>query len=188
MAFFSRYLEQQRTRKVLPHLQGSILDIGCGSNPLKQYLPSGDRYVGVEREENILHWLEKHFPGLPFIQCDLNQQMPALNEKFDRIVMMAVIEHLDCPGDVLAQLKQFFRPGGKLVLTTPSPFGNWVHHQGAKLNLFSKLAAEEHNLILNRSQIQRLFEEAGYKLVHFETFLFFGNQLIVAEPVFADEF
>jgi 2-polyprenyl-3-methyl-5-hydroxy-6-metoxy-1,4-benzoquinol methylase len=185
MAAFSRYLEQQRTRKVLPYLKGSILDIGCGSNPLKQYLPSAGLYIGVEREEAIIRWLEKKFPGVTFLQCDLNQQMPDLIEKFDQVVMMAVIEHLDYPGDVLTQLKRFLQPGGYLIFTTPSPFGNWVHHFGAKLNLFSKLAAEEHNIILNQSQIQRLLEEAGYRLIHFETFLFFGNQLVVAEPVIA---
>lgn len=182
MLNLSRFLANQRTRRVLPYLSGSVLDIGCGYNPLVQYLGPGIHYVGLEREGHIINWLKNKFPGVPFIQCDLNHQGIPVEEQFDQIVMMAVIEHLDYPQKTLAQLTHYIRPGGKLIMTTPSPMGNWLHHYGAKLNLFSRVAAEEHNLILYGSQIKAVLEEAKLTLVHYERFLIGGNQLIVAEP------
>ena len=139
------------------------------------------RELALEREEKIIPWLKRKFPGVPFFQYDLNslQDLP-LHESFDRIVMMAVIEHLEDPRAVLEKLRPYLSPTGKLLMTTPSPLGDRIHQLGAKLNLFSQIAAAEHNIILDRVRVQRMLETTGFKLLHYKTFLLGGNQLIVA--------
>lgn len=43
----SPFLERQRFRKVIPYLNGRILDYGCGTGGLARYVPP-ERYQGVE--------------------------------------------------------------------------------------------------------------------------------------------
>ena len=182
MTRLSKFLQEQRTRQILPYLAGSILDVGCGYNPLIRYLKPESRYIGVEREEVIIHWLKNKFPGVPFFQCDLNKEELPIYENFDRIILMAVIEHLDDPQTVLARMRPRLCPGGKLIMTTPSPIGDQIHQYGAKLNLFSQIAADEHNIILTQTRVKAMLENAGFKLVLYKTFLMGGNQLIIAAP------
>lgn len=182
MPWLSQYLADRRTRQILPYLSGSILDIGCGYNPLCKYMQDRSNYAGVEREAHIVTWLKVQFPDVPFYQCDLNREPLEIPGQYDTIVMMAVIEHLKDPEQVLSQLPRYLKPGGKLVLTTPTPIGNWLHHVGARVRMTSQLAADEHHVILTRRSIARLFEQTGFRLAHHRSFLWGGNQIAVGEP------
>lgn len=176
---FSRFLMQQRFHQVLPYLQGSILDIGCGRAYLLERLPPEQEYVGVERNENFHQWLLKNRPGREFHQADLDKQELALGRKFDTIVMLAVIEHLTQPGKALCQIAAHLKPGGRLLITTPSPFGDRIHRFGARFKLFSQRAVEVHETIFTRDALQTLLNDCGLNLERYQPFLFGGNQLFI---------
>jgi len=178
---FSTYLQNQRLRAVAPYLQGDVLDLGCGLGRVLEWMQPGQGYVGVEGPAAFVDWLRQHHPQHEFHQRDLNTDPLALQRQFDTILMVAVIEHLANPRQVLRQIPAYLRPGGRLVITTPSPGGDRLHQLGARLGLFSKAAMEEHESIFDRQRLAALLAQNGLQLVVFRRLLLGGNQLFVCQ-------
>lgn len=181
MAVLSGFLREQRWRAARPYLRGAVLDLGCSDGWLAARLPAEQAYLGVERSPDTIAWLEAHYPGRRFLRRDLDRDDLALTERFDTIVLLAILEHLRDPDRVLRQLAGCLRPAGRVVLTTPTPPGDRVHQIGARLGLFSRAAMDEHATIFNRASLEPRLERNGLRLVHYRTFLLGGNQLGVAE-------
>jgi hypothetical protein len=80
------------------------------------------------------------------------------------------------------EIAQVLRPGGIVVITTPTPLGNdVVHRLGATLGLFSKIAVDDHIVIYNRHRFKILANEIGFKLKFYRYFQFYCNQLAILE-------
>lgn len=95
-------------------LDAAILEIGCGSNWLKDYMiMKGYRnYTGIDTE------------GTPDIKGDINN-WKALNLKeghYDCIIAFEVVEHADIWQSCYALLKK----NGSMRLTTPVPSSDWL--------------------------------------------------------------
>jgi 2-polyprenyl-3-methyl-5-hydroxy-6-metoxy-1,4-benzoquinol methylase len=97
------------------------------------------------------------------------------------MLMIAVIEHLRNPGNILRQIPVLLKPDGKFVLTTPTPLGGKIHAIGARINLFYKEAADQHEGFYNRTQISTLLCKYCLEITCFERFLYGGNQLVVCK-------
>jgi SAM-dependent methyltransferase len=65
--------------------------------------------------------------------------LPLRSECCDMVVLAEVMEHLYQPWDVIAESRRVLKPGGRLILTTPNPYGwtrwlrFWLAPRGAKL-------------------------------------------------------
>ena len=173
------FLQKQRFGIIQPYLAGDVLDLGCGLALVSEMLKPDQRYVGVEGPSSFLEWLHAHRPELSFYQRDLDMQPLDLGQKFDTILMIAVIEHLEKPGFVLSQMPSHLKTDGRLVITTPSPAGDRIHQIGARLGLFSKEAMHEHETIFTRTSLNRLAEQNALELIQYRTFLLGGNQLFI---------
>src|SRR3546814_10100924 len=79
-------------------------------------------------------------------QSFFSRYVPNDVEKFDTIISLAVIEHVSDPSVFLATLRKYLSgaPSARIIITTPHPSVDWVHHLGAKFGLFSQHADEEH--------------------------------------------
>lgn len=108
---------------VLPYIQGDVLDLGCGVSRIPKYLKPGSKYVGVEISTKFIEWLKENYPHYTFYQWDLENDQLNLNSQFDTVLMIAVLEHLHNPDNILKQISSFLKPDGKLVMTTPTPLG-----------------------------------------------------------------
>jgi len=179
IGLFSNYLRQQRFKAVVPYVKGDVLDLGCGLANILSYLPSNQVYVGIERHPYMFKWLLENRNGYEFHQKNLDQDTLSLDRLFDTILMSAVIEHMKHPQNILRQVPELLKPGGRLLLTTPSQFGASIHNIGAKAGLFSKDAADEHETIFSLATLQSLLNENGLKVDFYRKFLWGGNQLFV---------
>ncbi|MBN1513149.1 MAG: methyltransferase domain-containing protein, partial [Phycisphaerae bacterium] len=127
----------------------------------------------------------RRYPEHTFLTLDEFQDGRTL-PGFDVIVALAVIEHVDDPGDWLARLAAHLNPGGRIVLTTPHPAWRRVHDLGAAVGLFSREAAEEHHALLDEPALRELATNAGLDLIHSRRFLLGANQLFVLRPAQSD--
>jgi 2-polyprenyl-3-methyl-5-hydroxy-6-metoxy-1,4-benzoquinol methylase len=58
---------------------------------------------------------------VPFTTVNLNEVLPAeLHQKFDCVLALELIEHLENPRHLLRQCFKALRPGGLLILSTPN--------------------------------------------------------------------
>jgi 2-polyprenyl-3-methyl-5-hydroxy-6-metoxy-1,4-benzoquinol methylase len=173
----SPWLRKRRFLAVCPHIKGRILDFGCGSGGLAEYV-SNDVYTGVDVDGFSIQKARSRYPMHQFMST-----LPDLEEKFDSIVLSAVIEHVSEPVDLFLALMGHLRKASKarLIVTTPHPSIDWIHALGAAFGLFSKSAKEEHGDLLDRSKLVTVGEQAGLKIVYYRRFLFGANQLAVFE-------
>jgi len=172
-------LTGQRMQAIAPFLRGDVLDLACGSGKVVRLLKPGQSYLGVEGTPQFIKTLSNRYPAYQFILRDLDQDELNLERAFDTILLVAVIEHLEHPSHLLAQLPRYLKAGGRLVMTTPSPFGDKIHRVGARIRLFSKAAMEEHETIFSYKMMVELLEPVGLVVEHYRRFLLGGNQLFI---------
>lgn len=108
------YLKDIRHRK--------ILDAGCGDNGyISYYLWQHDNEVtGIDFRPsavNSANLRANSRPNLKF-RCMNLKDLGGLEEKFDVIVFMEVIEHLNDDVGVLKNLNKLLKPNGTLILST----------------------------------------------------------------------
>jgi 2-polyprenyl-3-methyl-5-hydroxy-6-metoxy-1,4-benzoquinol methylase len=178
----SSFLTVRRINAAFPYIKGDVLDLGCGSAYILPWLKPEQGYVGVEMRFPIFQRLRKAYPNHEFLQFDLDHGYLELAHRFDTILLLAVIEHLIHPENILRQIPFLLRKNGYLVVTTPTPSGNYFHNLGAKLGFLSNEAANEHHSIYNQASFVSLIESNAISLVHFEKFLLGCNQLFVCSP------
>jgi SAM-dependent methyltransferase len=172
----SPYLRRKRIQAVIPYLNGRVLDFGCGGGVLATQVDS-KKYLGVEIDEISLQKAKSMFPAHQF-----SRSFPNTGEKFDTVVSLAVIEHVDDPVSFLRELAEFLNDG-QLVITTPHPSVDWVHDLGAAIGIFSKHANEEHGDLLDQARLEMVGSQAGLKLDIYSRFLFGANQVAVYSKV-----
>jgi 2-polyprenyl-3-methyl-5-hydroxy-6-metoxy-1,4-benzoquinol methylase len=167
----SPWLRRQRMQAVAPHLQGRVLDFGCGSGALAD-LVRPDRYVGYDRDAESVTKARALHPDHRF-----EFEPPAANGDFRTVACLAVIEHVSDPVDFVRTLATYMQRDGLIVLTTPHPYFEWAHTFGARIGLFSHAAHEEHESLLDKARLSDVASAAGLALQDYQRFLGGANQL-----------
>lgn len=185
----SPYLRNKRTSMVLPYLKGDILDIGCGPGRNLELLKERNlpfySYTGIEIDENLVKILSVKYPDSKFHKVDLDSEKIPVNQQFDTIVLLAVIEHVFNLKFLFSQLADLLKPDGRIILTTPTPFGNdIVHRIGTSFGLFDKEGGQDdHIAIFNKKRLEILGEEVGLSIKNYKTFQLGCNQIAVYQKV-----
>ena len=97
------FIKKKRLNVVFNYLNKlqykSLLDYGCSDAPLLKLLNKDLAYVGLDINKALIDENQKNFPEINFI-TKIN------DEKFDIICLIAVIEHLPDPLNLLRSLKK----------------------------------------------------------------------------------
>ena len=106
-----------------PHLGADVLEIGAGHGDLTDLFARGrSRYVATDISDWCLDALHERFPEGSAVEVralDLDTYDPG-DERFDSIVMVNVLEHIEDDGAALRKLHEALRPGGRIVLYVPA--------------------------------------------------------------------
>ena len=102
-----------------------------------------------------------------------------LNQKFDNIVLLAVVEHLIRPEKSLSMLKNHLKDDGRIIITTPGPFAGRILGTGARFGIFDGEAQKEHRRTFNKKDLYELAAGAGLKVDYYSTFEFGLNNIAV---------
>lgn len=170
----SPWLRACRMKAVVPFLRGTVLDYGCGSGALASMVASSS-YVGYDVDAGSVAVAQAAYPEHTFTNVQPD------HSGFDTVASLAVIEHMRDPARFMATLASFCRPNGTIVITTPNPALDPVHHLGARVGLFSHDASEEHVSLLDRKTLLRLSETLGLRVIRYKRFLMGANQLLVMQ-------
>jgi 2-polyprenyl-3-methyl-5-hydroxy-6-metoxy-1,4-benzoquinol methylase len=170
----SPYLRNLRHRMALPMVSGRVLDVGCADGYLASFV-SPESYVGVDADAEVVSEARRAHPGHTFMTNDELEP----TERFDTIVSLAVIEHVEDPEGFLGRWCRHLEPDGRVVLTTP--YSRWepVHGLASKVHLTSPEAHEEHQTTFDKESLEQLFTATGLSMTVYKRFLFHLNQLAV---------
>lgn len=174
-------IRKQRLAMVAPYLKGDVLEVGCNIGSML-HAAGGDlgRYVGIDINEDALARAAATFPEHQFLRRDIECEAFGFREEFDVVLMVALIEHVFNQGHLLDQCRLALRPGGSIVLTTPTVLGNDVVHRiGQSLGLFHKAVGDDHIVIYNKTRLLAAAAKKGFELSHYQRFQLGCNQLAV---------
>lgn len=176
---FSGYLKRKRLQMVIPFIPADsrILDVGCDDGALLDLLPAFSLYVGVDSREDPTRHSQKGVSqgNVSFVRADF-PDFAWSGPAFDRIVLTAVLEHLDGLDPILIKLGALVKEGGLLLITTPAPISHAILKIGAIFRLFARDSLAEHKHYYRRSDFAGL---AGWRIERFHRFECGLNQLIV---------
>lgn len=98
-----------------------VVDLGCGNGhflkAIKDKRPNCE-CVGVDFSGYSIGQLQKERPDITWIKEDVTKTS-LKSESFDYVLSFEVLEHLDEPHKLVAELARLCKPGGKALLTTP---------------------------------------------------------------------
>jgi 2-polyprenyl-3-methyl-5-hydroxy-6-metoxy-1,4-benzoquinol methylase len=95
----------------------SVLDVGAGAGAFSQRL-ADIGYNVTALDVDPLKWIPK---DIPFLELDIDAGVQAsVNQQFDSVVCLEVIEHVKNSWNLLNELFNVTRPGGYLLLSTPN--------------------------------------------------------------------
>ena len=98
----SRLADPEQYRLV-PSVPGRVLDLGCGS---KKYPGAFGVDISADTDADLAHDLD----DVPY---------PLADSSFDCVLLQDVIEHVENPYDVMAEVHRIGRPGARVLLRTP---------------------------------------------------------------------
>lgn len=177
MMFLDRRLQDWRIRMAKRWLRygDRVLDVGCADGTLFRrvsWLQDGvgiDPTVENERSHGSHRLVRGRFPD------DLDTGRP-----FDAIVALAVFEHVPEgeSGRFADGCRRLLRPGGRVVMTVPSPVVDRILHLLMHMRLVAGMEAHQH-WGLRPSHVPAIFEAYGLRLEHHRRFELGVNHLFV---------
>src|SRR5207245_2739024 len=119
-SLLDRTLQGIRARQVhqLVPPGASLLDVGCGREAwLLRHLEADlSEAYGIDAD-----CADYSSGNLRLLRFAIDRQLPFPDKRFDCVTMLAVVEHLEFPHDVLREVSRVLKPGGVLLITTPTP-------------------------------------------------------------------
>jgi 2-polyprenyl-3-methyl-5-hydroxy-6-metoxy-1,4-benzoquinol methylase len=150
-----------------------VLELGCATGYMSRVFRDREcQVVAVEIDpkaaERASAFCERVIVG-DLDQIDLAQELG--EDRFDVVVAADVLEHLKDPLSTLLTVKGYLRPDGYIVASIPN-----VAHGSVRLALlggqfpYSELGLLDrtHLRFYTRETMEKLFEDAGFVITHFE--------------------
>lgn len=135
-----------------------ILDVGCGDGLFFDRLRSFGEIEGVEPDSSML---DPRGPWRHVIHAGPFDETFQPSHRYDVILMMDVLEHMNRPDRAVQLVRRLLEPGGHLLATVPAFAWLWTRHDD--LN--------HHVRRYNRAELRKLFRDAGLAIER-ERFLF----------------
>lgn len=172
-----RKLRTEKIKKFIPK-SSTVVDVGCGReayflNSISSSIKEG---IGIDQSTE-----NKKTGNLTFMRLPIARKIPLPDKTADCITMMAVLEHLDHPREILEESLRILKEGGILLMTSPTPVSKPILNLFAlRLNLLSKRQIDEHKSYFWGSELRKLLLEIGFRKVENKYFELFFNNLIIA--------
>lgn len=176
MTALDRWLQRYRMRIALRWIppQCRLLDIGCHQGEL--FAAVGSR---IESGVGIDPLAKPRISGnFRIIQGEFPAQ--AIDESFDAITVLAVLEHVADLGPFVAACVRHLAPRGRLIITVPSPVVDRILAALVRLRLIHGMSLEEHHGYRPSSTVAT-FENEGLECLCARRFQLGLNHLFVLE-------
>lgn len=181
--FFEPIFRRMRIAKIVSYIPaGAILaDVGCG--------PHGRLLYDVENIisagygfDNLVEDRQTEKIKLKRLNLD-KEPIPLEDGSIDAAASLAVLEHLDNPLHVLKEIRRILKPGGVLLLTTPTPAAKPVlEFLAYRVGLVSRREIDEHKHYFCRKELTDILADAGFNPagIKAEVFQFGFNNRVIA--------
>jgi SAM-dependent methyltransferase len=167
---------RSRVARRLVQAGDTVLDFGCGHQLLflRSVQTAIKLGIGLDYDAE---------PGRPAANLEVRQfhfkgRLDFPDHTFDKVTILAVLEHipLDQVDPLLAEFTRILRPGGRVLITTPTPAAKPVlEFLAFKLHLISKPEIADHQHYYSRADLQALAGRHDLEFSAYHKFLFGFN-------------
>ena len=167
-----RVLLDKRIKIVLPYLEGSLLDIGCGTNKLVR------SYSGKGVGTDVYQW------GDVDVLVEDTAKLPFDEKTFDTITFVATLNHIPNRTEVLLEAKRVLKDSGKLIVTMIPPKISRVWHWIRKPwdpDQSERGMKEGEVYGFTENELSELLSEAGFEITFKKKFMLGINNLTIAK-------
>lgn len=175
-----------RLGRVVAHIsQGDIvLDFGCGHQAylLSHIQNKITKGIGIDYDVETAK-IAPHIETRKFLFKDA---IPFTDKSFTMVTMLAVIEHVEIVKvpKLFRELARVLKPGGKIILTTPTPFGKVIlEFLAFNLNIISKEEVGDHKKYYDKMDLDNLAKNYGLTIESYKTFQMGGNSICVMKKL-----
>src|SRR6267142_934237 len=145
-----------------------VLDIGCSSGNLGAELIKRKNCVvdGIDIDPNDIKLAKKKLRKAFIVNIETDS-LSALNEKYDVVLMLDVIEHLIDPVEALRKVSKLLKPEGRLLFSVPN-----MAHVSVRLDLLlgelnyrqTGLLDNTHMHFYTEKSLLKILKAAGYSV------------------------
>jgi SAM-dependent methyltransferase len=150
--------------------KSKVLDIGCGDGSFICRAKENFICTGIEISDYLASLAEKR-PGIKVIIGNfLNTDF--MDEKYDGITLISILEHLDEPLQAMKKCFGFLRQGGVLLMKTVNY--NCLNRRIRKEE-WTGFRPPDHVVYFNPSNLELLLKKAGFKKIKISSMPFNDN-------------
>ncbi|MDI6903797.1 MAG: class I SAM-dependent methyltransferase [Methanocellales archaeon] len=159
--------DKERFEKIILEVKEScsVLDLGCGSGILGEFLNKRNKYVGLDINKNYLKNL--HFKGIEGI-LGVVEHLPFADKVFDVVICAEVLEHVFNPKIVLENIHKILKRNGKVIVSVPN-VAYWDYRKELLFGRFPENKSEvyppEHIRFFTKDDIMQLMANSGFRCI-----------------------
>lgn len=177
-----KLIARMRLDKVIGFVEKGdiVLDFGCGHQAylLQSVGKAIKKGIGLDSDSKT-HKIDEHIEVRNF---RFTKNLPFGDKSFDKVFMLAVLEHLDPQQASLlfAEYHRTLKDGGKIILTTPTPWGRKIlEFLAFRLGIISAQEVADHKVYYGKQDLYDFARKHHYTVEFYNTFQLGGNSLCV---------
>ena len=126
------YLVTTLVEKFFPERSDlNILEVGCGTGGVTKFLDKYGQVTGIDSSAEAVSYCETHGIRNVF-QADINElDLNSYKGKFDLILALDVLEHIQDDVETMRRIKSLLKPRGLFFVNVPAYKFLWSEHDEA---------------------------------------------------------
>jgi len=140
---FEGILGNYQASIIKKHCKGnSLLDLGCGEGLITSKLRRNfKKIVGVDGTKSQIMIARKNYPDIEFIHSNIEDFEP--NQKFDCVILISILEHVNDPYETIKLAKKWVKNGGQMHIQVPNGYS--INRRLGKIMGILKKESELHS-------------------------------------------
>jgi 2-polyprenyl-3-methyl-5-hydroxy-6-metoxy-1,4-benzoquinol methylase len=157
-----------------------LLDVGCGNGRFLSLLRDfGDpdwQMVGLEFDEGAIAACRADGFEAHAERVEDFAEMPEQQGRFDAVIMLQLIEHVEDPALICDRVRSLLRPGGVFIIETPNLAG--LDYRLFRGRCWGHYHFPRHWNLFSRAALLRMLEERGFEIERAESLISTSSWII----------
>lgn len=171
--------QRLRIRQIERHIPagGVLVDVGCDHDQtlIKRMAPVMRKCIGLDIAVSPCK-----MGNTEIRQQDIQKKIDLPSNIANAITILAVLEHMKHPKDIVAECFRILKKNGVLLITVPSAAGRPILELFALVGVVRKEMIEQHENYFTKDQLRSLCKSAGFQKVETHSFEFGYNTFVKA--------